>query len=103
MDDNEVFDNDSDSDNENDQILANLIKSSLSNQALTQALTAFVMNGEKDKEEKKGKQSTHFTKPRNPPDWTKNMKYEILRWSEKWKSSQKSLAPWFSWSFTKLR
>ena len=55
---------------EDDEIFEN------SNDQLVKLLSAIVINNNKDKEEKekKSKQSTHFTKPRNPPDWTKNMK-----------------------------
>ena len=42
------------------------------------------MNNEKEKEEKKGKQATHFVKARNVPNWSKNMKYET------WKESVKN-------------
>ena len=40
-----------------------------------------------------------FTLPQNV---SKPLDVVPLRWSEKWKSSKKSLACWFSSSFTKL-
>ena len=57
-------------------------------------MTTIIINNNKDKDEKekKSNQSTHFTKPRNPPDWTKNMKYEIYREHvESWSDNHKDL------------
>ena len=39
-----------------------------------------MMNSEKEKEEKKGKQTTHFAKLRIPHNWSNNMRYKV--WKE---------------------
>ena len=58
----------------NDPMLKQVLQQSVTTQELIKVMASFMMNSEKEREEKKGKQTTHFVKPRNVPNWSNNMK-----------------------------